>query len=595
MGNKFGKHLSPDMRTPMPRPETVSHVATAANPDRRAARSLDLRAALAFALAAFLIYNANWRLITASDNYPARYLPFAIIGHGTLRIDPIRSVASQGRAAPYWIIRGTNNHLVSFYPVVAPLLASPLYLPAIAWLDVRGWTDSRVDRLARFMEKISASLIVSLSVGLMYLLLRRRAGVPIAVLLTIAYAFGTNTWVTSSQGMWQHGTAELLLVTLLLLATGRITLPRAIAAGAVCALIVFNRPPDAILAAPLGLYALWRAGRSAPWIVAGGIVAGIPFLVYNICVVGYLLGGYALVENPGFFRFSLPFGVAGLLFSLGRGLLVFTPFLLAVPYGLPRILRERPGRGLSIMICIASVLQVMLYAKADWRGGASWGPRYLTDVIPLLVWMLPPVVASLGRFTRAIFCSGVCASIAIQVVGAFWFTGKSDELLLRPALDDSAMRAFWNLRSTPFIFELRHRPAPRDLLLKMEGGVDSIEVGGVPVSQAPSGATLAVRGWALVNGHRKPWRALADLVPAAAPAAHPTIGVTLDFHPRPGPPGTDGATVYDWTLTLPSAGLPPGNYVIETSAQGNDGGEGHPLATLPFKLLPAEKQMETPR
>ena len=88
------------------------------------------------------------------------------------------------------------------------MLIAPLYLPAVGYLHLRGWTDARLDHVAQVMEKLSASLVAALSASLLYLLLRRRAAPPIALLLTLAYAFGTTTWVISSQALWQHGMAS---------------------------------------------------------------------------------------------------------------------------------------------------------------------------------------------------------------------------------------------------------------------------------------------------------------------------------------------------------------------------------------------------
>jgi hypothetical protein len=136
--------------------------------------------------------------------------------------------------------------------VVQPVLIAPLYLPAVAWLDRQGWSDTRLDHLARVMEKITASLIASISAALLCVLLRRRTDTRIAVLLTIAYAFGTTTWVISSQALWQHGIAQLLIVGLLLLLTAPCTTRRALAAGLLCGLIAGNRPPDTVLAMVLG-------------------------------------------------------------------------------------------------------------------------------------------------------------------------------------------------------------------------------------------------------------------------------------------------------------------------------------------------------
>lgn len=551
----------------------------------------DLGVCLLFLLLGLLVYNANQRLITASDNYPARFLPFAILGFHSMELDPIEKVVAQGRSQPYWLVRGSDGGMVSQYPVVTPLLISPLYLPAMACLHVYGWTDSRLDRLARLMEKVSASLVASLSVALMYLLLRRRAEAGLAVLLTIAYGFGTNTWVIGSQGLWQHGMAELLLIITLLLVTGECTAMRAFMAGVVCALVAFNRPPDAILVAPLGLYGLWWAGRKWPLLMLGGIIASAPLLAYNVGMVGHLLGGYAIVENTNFFRFSLPAGVAGLLFSPARGLFVFTPFLLALPLALWRAPGDWEARPLALLFCLAFVAQVALYAKVDWRGGCSWGPRYLTDVLPLLVWMLPPVVASFGGIARAAFGLAVCASVAVQVVGAFWYTGKSDEALGVTSPDPARMGAVWNRQFTPFILELRHARAPRDLLMKITGQIDGVKAAGAPVAEAPAGTEITVQGWALAN-HRKPARIVATMVPqkGTRPSLSPALGDAMVFHPRP----DVGAAMHTnapcgWGIVLHTAGLAPGVYVIDTLAQGDEGGEFHPLGQMAFKVLPAGK------
>ena len=182
------------------------------------------RTCLLVGLCCLLIYNLNGRSISAGDTYPARYQPFAIVGHHSLLLDSIATVTAQGRSGTaYWLLPVRSGHIISLYPVVQPVLIAPLYLPAVAYLQLQGWTETRLDHLARVMEKITASLIASLSASLIYLLLRRRADAPVALLLTIAYAFGTTTWVISSQALWQHGIAQLLLIGLLLLLTSPCT------------------------------------------------------------------------------------------------------------------------------------------------------------------------------------------------------------------------------------------------------------------------------------------------------------------------------------------------------------------------------------
>jgi hypothetical protein len=264
----------------------------------------DQRASLLLGLCCLLVYNANGRAISAGDAFPARYLPFAIWRHHTLRLDPVAPLVAQGRGATaFWMLSMPGGHFISLYPVVQPVLLAPLYLPAVGYLHLKGWTENRLDHTARVMEKLAASLVAALSAALLYRLLRRRAAAKTAVLLTLAYAFGTTTWVISSQALWQHGMAQLLVIGALLLLTGPSTAPRALAAGLLCGLIAGNRPPDAVLAAALGAYGLFWAGRRREGLLAAA--AALPMglvLLYNLAVAGHVAGGYGLMGGANFFE-----------------------------------------------------------------------------------------------------------------------------------------------------------------------------------------------------------------------------------------------------------------------------------------------------
>ena len=398
-----------------------------------------------------------------------------------------------------------GGHIISLYPVVVPVLIAPLYLPAVGYLHLRGWTDARLDHVARVMEKLSASLVAALSASLLYLLLRRRAAAPIALLLTLAYAFGTTTWVISSQALWQHGMAELLVIGALLLLTGPCTAPRALAAGLLCGLIAGNRPPDAILAAALGAYGLFWAGRRAALLAAAAALPVGLVLLYNLGVAGNLAGGYGLMGKASFFQHDLLSGLGGLLFSPTRGLFVFSPFLLFLVLAWRHLPRDRGERGLTLAMSAGVVLQILLYAKADWRGGISWGPRYMTDLLPLLLWMLVPVVAALRGFGRACFLLAVGAAVAIEAIGAFWYTGATDTAIFAVASGPHQMRAAWDWRNAPFLASLQHGLAPAELTIEMRGSLDAIEAGGRATSAVTAGQEVVAAGWALA-GHATPWQ-----------------------------------------------------------------------------------------
>lgn len=592
----------------------------------------DLRAALLLGLVCLLVYNANFRLISASDCRPARYLPFAIVRHGTLTFDPILDAASEGRLVPSWLATNAAGHWLSVYPVVLPLVASPLYVPAVAYLEWKGWETSRVQRVARIMEKATASVLAAVAVALMYVLLRRRAGRRAALLLAAVFAFGTTTWMISSQAMWQHGVGEILMIAALLVLTAPCTPARALAAGALCALMVANRPPDVILAAGFAVFAFFWAGwRRALLVLAGGALPLALLLVYNLGMIGSLAGGYlrqgsqlsggahapagaaaqiaaALSAITGNRMAS---GLAGILFSPARGLLVFSPFLLFVPLGFRRTLvPARRDRELTLCLAVAAAVQVALYSKGDWRAGYSWGPRWLTDLVPLLVWMLPPALAGLRRAGRATFAVLAAAAIVIEVVGAFWYTGASEAAIYAPPPKGAdVMSGTWPLANAPFVAELRHPHAPADLTLTIRGAIDLPSAGrpagtaraggqspatalpggrspadmlqrGRPPAHVPAGEPLHVMGWALA-GSTAPAEVVVGLDDGV-------VALTSEFIERPdvratfhqsGPAG--------WTAVLPAAKMLPGKHLLQAWVRARAGSQLVPLVQVPLVAGPA--------
>jgi hypothetical protein len=541
----------------------------------------DALAALLLAALAFIVFNANLRAIPAADTFAARYLPFSILRHHSVLLDPVAEPVAQGRLPPaaqgqdgsaFWLQRGRSGQLISKYPLVVPLLVTPLYIPAAHYLDTIGWDPHAVDQVARVMEKLSASLIAATSVGLMYLLLRRRAGPALAAGLTLAYAFGTTTWVISSQALWTHGMAQLLIVATLLLITGPPTALRAVAAGLACALIAANRPPDAVLAAALGAFGLLWAGRRWPLLVLAGIVPAALTLAYNLGTVGHWAGAYALAVHPSDLNDDIPGGIAGLLFSPTRGLFVFSPFLLFVPALLVHALRERSTRALTAALAAAMVVQVVGYAMVDWRQGIAWGPRWLTDMVPILVWMLPPVVSRLALAGRALFITACLVSVVIQAIGAFWYTGASDTALLTAKTADR-MQPMWALRHAAFLAELDHPRAPADLLVRLRGSIDLV----VPAAGPHGERQLDVAGWALADA-RTP-HDVAVLIDGRLLAG------TSEFFERPDVVQALGEkSPAGWRLRVDARDLAPGPHQIAVLVRAAAGGDVRLLRQRTFTL-----------
>jgi hypothetical protein len=534
---------------------------------------------LLLGLICFAGYNANLRQIGAGDTVPSRYLPLILWKYGTFELgdharmvanghprypDRDRPAGANGKviyceSSTYWLVETQDHQLASLYPVVTPVLVAPLYLPAVVWLNVHGWEQPNIDRVAEIMEKLSASLLASLGCVVMYLVLRRDGG-RWSLPLALAFAFGTNTWMISSQGLWQHGTGELLVALALLLAVGNPSRLRIALLGAVCVLMTANRPPDGLIAGAFLACTVWTQRSKAFWLFVGAALPLAAILAYNLDFIGFLAGGYAAGKNPNrpFFHLN-GLGVLGLLVSPSRGLLVFSPFYVFLFPGLAQRLRTSTTRSLALATGFAIAAQLLLYSQADWRAGYSWGPRWLTDLLPILTWLLAPAPLAFRAFPRFLLILAMVASIAIQAIGAFWYTRMSDERIFAAA--PQPMGGAWNPRNSPFLVELQQKRSRGDLLQDASGQVERIDAARIAEGEVPllkSGALL--EGWARAGlGAPAQVFLLIDGI---------IVGASQDFHSsQHSSEGNNHEPAILWRITANTQGITPGKRVLQLAVR----------------------------
>ena len=442
----------------------------------------DIRIGLFLILAAFLVYNLNLRVVGTGDSYATRVVPFALLTEGTLNLDDFRVVTVEGNPQPYWLQKTLDGHIASLFPIITPILVTPLYVPVVAYLKATGWTDNRLNLWAQIMEKVSASSITALAVGFMYLTIRRRASERISILLTLAFAFATGTWSTSSQALWLHGASELFLSLSLWLITGPSTPIRSVLAGFSIALIACNRPPDVFIAAAIGVPSILWASRRAALFLLSGLLVVVATIIYNVHTFGHLAGAWNGVGVQALSG-NFPSGLAGLLFSPGRGLFVFAPFFLAIPFGLGIVLRDKSFGFLTRCLLIGIAAEIIFYSFTPfWPAGFSYGPRYMIDLFPAMIWIMTPIVEKLQGILRMSFVGVIIFSMWVEYIGAFHYTGESNVIYLQSA--DLRINAtpfwisantrfaglrinatpFWIPANTQFILESKHPRQPPSLV-----------------------------------------------------------------------------------------------------------------------------------
>jgi len=410
-----------------------------------------------------ILYNSNLRPVDSSDTLPGSLVPLAIVLDHSVTLD--RFVPWLRQHVPYTraVIVTAHGHFYSHYPVGGPIFASPLYWPAALLGNLRAWSPGSLVMFARIAEKIAASLITALSAVVLLLLLKRIVPPAWAWCLTLVYALGTATWSISSQALWQHGPGELALAGALLglsywnehrTSTAALWITGACAAGA----LIFRPTNIALLPALLAALLVAKATVAEHfrlWTLP--LLGGLTVASYNLYVFHHLSGGYAV----GGLRFPFWAGLAGILFSPGRGLLIYTPAaIFAVCALLPRAAAARQKHFPLLAACIVFVVfDLIVIAKwRIWWGGYCWGPRLLTELAPPLIVLMAIGVSVIEQpWPRRAFAALAVYSILIQAVGAYFYPkGRWDT---GPPNINAAPERAWDWRDNPIARTIRGGPS----------------------------------------------------------------------------------------------------------------------------------------
>ncbi len=126
-----------------------------------------------------------------------------------------------------------------------------------------------------------------------------------------------------------------------------------------------------------------RSRVIAAFCAGAAAILAVP-LLYNLHYFGNVLGGYG-GKQQGIQLGFLAKGLPGLLASPNRGLLVFTPVAIVGIFGMIRALRRPSKDPVLAAFSIAAIAFALLHAAFyTWAGGWSFGPRYLTELMPIL-------------------------------------------------------------------------------------------------------------------------------------------------------------------------------------------------------------------
>ncbi len=381
-------------------------------------------------MAMFAVYNANGREIATYDSQPTKYAARELLLRGTLSLNYVVGSAP-GLAERSAFVVARDGRFRSAYSPVPAILAATVTWP----LWKTGALDIRAPRAPALMAALTASLLVSLAGSLVFLAARRTLSMSRALAVATGFGLGTGLWPTASQTLWQHETA---IVGLALAVYGLISLHLGafgryrgaafvgIGLGLAGASRLQLAPAVIVLLIGLAVSSGWRTALLSTILTATIVV---PVLVANHLWFGTVLGAGPVLEalhekvhaSSGSFSLSAE-GFAGLLISPSRGLLIFSPVVLVTLAGLRGMFKEG-WRSPAAWCLLAALSEFLLYGSyVVWWGGHTYGPRYMLDILPLLVPAAIMAMTTLrGRLAGSLASLALAWSVATAALGAFTY------------------------------------------------------------------------------------------------------------------------------------------------------------------------------
>jgi|GEM_PF-2159017 len=341
-------------------------------------------AVVAFILAALVIYCGNLRLTATADTIPNSLVPFSLLLHHDIFVD---RYLGQLNLAHSYFVRPFQGGYISVYPIGAAITALPLYA---VFLAVGGHADFSTGMA---VAKLAGALMAAISAVILYrTLIRLAIGKWVRIVFVLLYAFGTETFAISSQGLWQHGPAELWLCSFLYMAAKMYEgqscrVADSAIAGFSIGMLLLTRPQDTVVILPFVVLLFSRKRRKYVLYAIPIVLAFVAIWQgYNHHFFGTLTHYGGVSGATGRLTSPLAQGLLGNLFNPSRGLFVFVPWSILALFWVVRFRSRKFWTGIYAPSLVALVLYVLMYAKLSyWAAGSCYGPRYMTDISPVLV------------------------------------------------------------------------------------------------------------------------------------------------------------------------------------------------------------------
>lgn len=353
----------------------------------------------------------------------------------------------------------------------------PHDIGAILLMLPGAWLGAQLDHSSAATQFLRPPLVATLAVSLtyavvsaigclfMFLLFTEFYPDKLAFLITFAFAAG-SLYLPYAKGAWDEAPCAAAMCAFLYFAHGLLR-PGAgirafVAAGCALAIVcLFHYSITPALLVAL-VFLAWRTHGSLRLyliLAATFVVCAGPMWAYNALRTGspFHPSSGALFDLSG----GLLHGLSGLLIGANRGLIVFSPIVIAglfLPWAWPRL--QGSQRVMLESMLLGMLLYTCTIAGMNRWDEFGWGSPYLLPCLPIVFLIVGPCLVEIGSRSRFAAAAIVIAAIGFNVAPAMidWqpIVAAYPPAELQDASVPYAIEGIW----AGFIHGLRGEPLP---------------------------------------------------------------------------------------------------------------------------------------
>jgi hypothetical protein len=274
------------------------------------------------------------------------------------------------------------------------------------------------------------NVVVSALVCLLLFLTGKRLGYSdrVSLLLTMSFAFTTFFTVYATKSFLTQPLETLCLIGTLYCLIGYSRAPdtgTALYAGGFCGMGILTKWVFLINLPMLVAYLLVTSGKDRR--ARDLSIFALPVALFLALALGYNYMRFGSILRTGYMEFAvfstpLLVGVYGLLFSAGKSLFLYAPIAVLGCTAI-KAFGKSHRREILLLLGLFSA-NLMIFAKYyAWAGEGSWGPRYLTLVLPCLVLPIGALLEGGSRQARRGFLALSLVGLLVQFGGVSVYYG----------------------------------------------------------------------------------------------------------------------------------------------------------------------------